>query len=88
MKFVLFISVLLASCMVVEGAKSSDTGPNRNIKSISGIREGQGGCTCGENNPRSYCCRSYCDGKKYNKVIITGLKSPNLLCRCLSFLYQ
>jgi hypothetical protein len=50
--------------MVVEGAKSSDTGPNRNIKSISGIREGQGGCTCCGNNPRSYCCRSFCDGKK------------------------
>ena len=50
--------------MVVGGAQSSDTGPNRNTRSISGIREGQGGCTCGENNPRSYCCRSYCDGKK------------------------
>jgi hypothetical protein len=38
MKFVLFISVLLASCMVVEGAQSNDTRPNRNVKSISGIR--------------------------------------------------
>ena len=64
MKFVLFISILLASCMVVGGAQSSDTGPNRNTRSISGIREGQGGCTCCGNNPRSYCCRSYCDGKK------------------------
>jgi hypothetical protein len=31
MKFVLFISVLLASCMVVEGAQSSDTGPTINV---------------------------------------------------------
>ena len=36
MKFVLFISILLASCMVVWDAQFSDTGANRNIRSISG----------------------------------------------------
>ena len=64
MKFVLFISILLASCMVVGGAQSSDIGANRNIRSISDGFEGQKGCTCCENNPRNYCCHSYCGGKK------------------------
>jgi len=63
-KFVLFISIMLASCMVVGGAQSSDRGPNRNIRSMSGIHEGQGECSCCGNNQRNYCCRSYCDGKK------------------------
>ena len=63
MKFVLFISILLASCMVVGGAQSSDTGPNRNIRSIYGSNESQGECSCCGNNPQSYCCRFYCDGK-------------------------
>ena len=64
MKFVLFISILLASCMVVWDAQFSDTGANRNIRSISGILEGQGGCSCCGSYSRNYCFRSYCDGKK------------------------
>ena len=64
MKFVLLISILLASCMVVDGVQSSDTGANRNIRSISGGHDGQGGCSCCGNNPRNYCCHSYCGGKK------------------------
>jgi hypothetical protein len=50
--------------MTVGGAQSSDTGANRNIRSISGRNEGQGGCSCCGSYPRNYCCRSYCGGKK------------------------
>jgi hypothetical protein len=64
MKFVLLISILLASCMVVGGAEPSDTGPHRNIRSNSAIHEEQEGCTCCGNNPQNYCCPSYCGGKK------------------------
>ena len=42
----------MASCMVVGGAQSSDSGPNRNIRSIYGSKEGQGECSCCGNNPR------------------------------------
>ena len=65
MKFVLFISILLASCMVVGGAGPSDTEPHRKIRSMSSdILEVDGGCSCCGNNPQSDCCHSDCDGKK------------------------